>query len=136
MRFFFYGTLLDPDVRRIVVGRDIALAAATLSGWRRLGVVGRHFPMIERDATASVAGVVTESLGPGDVARLRHYEGDGYHLVAVAVRDEGGAGIGASVFAPPDGRFVGAGEWTLADWQRDHRDAVLGRLRAYEWPCG
>jgi hypothetical protein len=134
MRFFFYGTLLDPECRRVVIGRDIPVVAATLFGWRRLGVAGKHFPMIQRDAKGSTAGAVTDPLGVRDVARLRYYEGDSYHLVAVEVRHEGGAGVAATVFAPPDGSLVGVGTWSLGDWQRDHRAAVLDRLRAYDWP--
>ncbi len=133
MRFFFYGTLLDPELRRIVVGCDIDVAAATLIGWRRLGVVGEHFPLIQRDATGSVAGAVTNPLGAGAMARLRHYEGDGYQLVTVEVRDLRGAGITAEVFVPPDGRHVGVGAWDFGAWQRDHRGAILDHLRAYDW---
>jgi hypothetical protein len=136
MRFFFYGTLLDPELRRVVIGRDIPVVAATLAGWCRLGVAGMHFPMIRRDEAGSVAGALTEPLGAGEIARLRHYEGDGYCLVAVEARDQEGAGIAASVFAPPDGHLIGVGTWTLGDWQRSHRDAVLGRLRGYDWPPG
>jgi hypothetical protein len=134
MRFFFYGTLLDRELRRVVLGRDSELVAATLFGWRRLGVMGKHFPLVQRDPTGSVAGAVTDPLGVDDVARLRRYEGDGYGLVAVEIRDEGGVPIAAEVFVPPDGRFVAVGAWNLGDWQRDHRAAVLGRLRANDWP--
>jgi hypothetical protein len=136
MRFFFYGTLLDLELRRVVVGRDIPVVAATLFGWRRLGVAGEHYPTIQRDASGSVDGVLTDPLGVRDVARLRHYEGDGYRPLAVEIRDQAGAGIAATVFAPPDGRLVGVGTWSLGDWQRDHRAAVLGRLSACDWPQG
>ncbi len=47
MRLFFYGTLLDQELRRLVIGRDIAVAAATLTGWRRLAVIRKPFPMID-----------------------------------------------------------------------------------------
>jgi hypothetical protein len=136
MHFFFYGTLLDDEVRRIVIGRAVALSVATLSGWRRLGVAGKHYPIIQRDAAASVAGAVTETLGPGDITRLRHYEGNGYELIAADVRDQTGATIVAQVFVPPEGGLLGAGNWDLGDWQREHREAVLLRLRAYRWPAG
>ena len=134
MRFFFYGTLLDSKLRRVVVGRDIPVVAATLPGWRRLGVAGAHYPMIQRDTSASVDGVLTDPLGGRAFARLRHYEGEGYRPLAVEVRDQGAADIAAMVFAPPDGRLVGVGTWSLDDWQRGHRAAVLGRLASCDWP--
>jgi hypothetical protein len=134
MRFFFYGMLLDPELRRIVIGREIALTAATLSGWRRLAIADKPYPFIERDAAASVVGVATEPLDAGEVARLRRYEGDGYQLAAVEVREDRGSRIAAEVFVPPEGCFVGVGTWDLGAWQRDHRVAALDRLRDYDWP--
>jgi gamma-glutamylcyclotransferase (GGCT)/AIG2-like uncharacterized protein YtfP len=134
MRFFFYGTLLDDEIRRIVVGRAVAITGATLMGWRRLAAAGKHYPFIQADAAASVEGAVTDRLGTRDIARLRHYEGEGYELIAAEVRERGGAHIAAQVFVPSEGRLIGAGEWNLSDWQREHRAGVLGRLGAYRWP--
>jgi hypothetical protein len=134
MRFFFYGTLLDEAIRQLVIGRQVAVAEATLAGWRRVAAAGKHYPFIARDAAASAAGVVTETLGAREIARLRHYEGDGYGLIAAHISDQAGTAIAAQVFVPQAGSLVGAGEWSLEDWQREHRAAVLGRLRAYRWP--
>jgi gamma-glutamylcyclotransferase (GGCT)/AIG2-like uncharacterized protein YtfP len=134
MRFFFYGTLLDGALRRIVIGRDVALSEATLAGWRRRGVAGKHYPMLERDPSGTVAGAVTETLGEGEVARLRHYEGDGYELIAAGIRDRSGTDIAAAIFVPRPGSLVAAGDWSLGDWQREHRTGVLDRLSRYRWP--
>jgi hypothetical protein len=135
MRFFFYGTLLDDELRRAVFGRAVALEPATLDGWRRLQAKGRHFPIIEARPAGTVEGGVTPPLGERDVARLRHYEGDdNYGMSTVEVRDERGTRIAARIFVPPEGRFVGDGPWELAAWQRVHRAAVLGRLRGFDWP--
>ena len=82
----------------------------------------------------SVAGVVTEPLDAGEVARLHHYKGDGYQLAAVEVREDRGSRIATEVFVPPEGCFVGVGAWDLGAWQRDHRVAALDRLRDYDWP--
>src|SRR5256885_6183250 len=108
MRFFFYGTLLDDALRRTVIGRNIALGEATLAGWRRRGVVGKDYPMIERDPGGSVIGVVTETLGASEIARLQHYEGDGYALVTAGIRDRSGTDLVANIFVPPAGSLVGA----------------------------
>ncbi|MBL8834369.1 MAG: gamma-glutamylcyclotransferase, partial [Rhodospirillales bacterium] len=47
MRFFFYGTLIDPDVRRAVLGRlaPASVEPATLKGWRRFSAKGVTFPI-------------------------------------------------------------------------------------------
>ena len=46
MRFFFYGTLMDADIRRAVLGvRALAPAErATLDGWRRVKKAGVSYP--------------------------------------------------------------------------------------------
>jgi hypothetical protein len=134
MRFFFYGTLLDDELRRIVIGRDVSLSEAILAGWRRRGVVGKHYPMLERDPTGSITGVVTETLGGGEIARLRHYEGDGYELITAGIRDRSGTDIAAEIFVPRAGTLVAAGDWNLGGWQREHRAGVLNRLSTYRWP--
>jgi hypothetical protein len=136
MRFFFYGTLLDDALRRVVIGRDVALDEAMLPGWRRRGVVGKHYPMIERDAAARVDGGVTENLASSEIARLRHYEGDGYELITATIRDRSGVGIPAAIFVPAAGSLVAAGDWSLGNWQREHRRGVLERLGIYRWPRG
>ena len=47
MRFFFYGTLMDEDVRRAVLGvRSLApTERATLEGWRRVKMAGDVFTL-------------------------------------------------------------------------------------------
>lgn len=83
MNIFFYGTLLDPDVRRRVLGRtvpDDALLPARVSGFRRVRVPGASYPAAIRDRAASIDGRVLPHVTPRDLARLRDYEGRAYRL--------------------------------------------------------
>ena len=49
MDYFFYGTLMDPDVRALVLSpamRDVAVEAAVLEGYRRVFMRGRVYPVV------------------------------------------------------------------------------------------
>jgi hypothetical protein len=129
--FFFYGTLLDADVRRLVMGAGApaALEPATLIGWRRVAHPRETYPMIVPAADAAVEGAIARDLAPDTVARLVTYEGPEYRTHAVEVRLAGGGTLAAEVFVPID-PFVGAGEpWELAAWQRRHKQRYLARMR-------
>jgi hypothetical protein len=62
LRFFFYGTLIDADVRRLVLGRlaPDEVEPATLSGWRRVKLAGVTYPGIVPDAKGWVEGVLAD----------------------------------------------------------------------------
>jgi hypothetical protein len=128
--FFFYGTLLDADVRALVMGQGApaALAPATLIAWRRVAHPRETYPMIVPAADAAVEGAIARGLAPDTVARLVTYEGPEYRIHAVEVR-VGAATLAAEVFVPID-LFVGAGAaWDLRSWQRRHKARYLARMR-------
>lgn len=103
MRFFFYGTLIDPDVRRIVLGARAARAAQTraaeLRGWTRRAVRGVSYPIILPRAGGSVSGVLVSGLDARSRRQLEAYEGADYEVVTVAVSLDGGRLERALVFA-------------------------------------
>lgn len=132
MDFFFYGTLLDPDIRRLVLGPGgdkLRLEPAWLRGFERLGIRGASIPVVLPQRGASVEGVLVRGIDRRLARRLRHFEGSGYRLVSRRVRLAHGQQAPALV-------FLGAGRirarrvpWRLADWQRRHKRAFL-RLTA------
>jgi hypothetical protein len=134
MRVFVYGTLLDPDVLRAVLGRGVPAAkrsSATLSGVRRVRAAGHRYPILVRARGHAVGGMVLDGLDAADTARLRHYENDGYALVRRRVELDGGAMISAHVFVPVR-RLAGTDEdWHLAAWQGRGKRAALAAIRAH-----
>jgi hypothetical protein len=134
LRFFFYGTLIDPDVRRIVLGRRAAAEAhlrdAVLQGWERRALRGVSYPVILRRAGASVDGVLASGLDAKARHRLIAYEGEGYDLVAVEVELVGDVRRAASVFAPSPGGPLKptSGSWSYARWLRDSKRAFLREI--------
>lgn len=131
MRFFFYGTLIDPDVRRLVLGRHAptAIEPARLEGWRRLPLAGATYPVIVRDPAAAVAGILVRGLDAGARGLLVRYEGPEYELLPVEVLTGSDRRVAASVFAPRSGRARrGRGEWDFAEWARRHKRRFVATL--------
>lgn len=131
MRFFFYGTLIDPDVRRLVLGRHapVAVEPARLEGWRRLPLAGATYPVIVRDPAAAVDGVLVRGLDASARALLVRYEGSHYELAPVDVATGRGRRIAANVFVPRPGRVRrGRGEWDFSDWARRHKRRFMATL--------
>lgn len=136
-RFFFYGTLLDADVRTAVAGRAVAAAPATLAGWRVVPVEHGRYPMVTADPARSATGLVTEPLDLAAAARLSFFEEDGYQytcrLADVSAADVAtdAAVLSAWVYVPLGGMKRGAGVWDIAAWApRFKRDFLIATRRA------
>lgn len=134
MRFFFYGTLIDPDVRRLVLGDGEPgtemLEAASLAGWERRAVAGASYPIILPRAGGVVEGVLARGIGPVGRRRLIAYEGRGYDLREVRVTLKNGCSRGALVFAPAKrGALVpDASAWSYETWMRRNKGAFLREI--------
>jgi len=134
MRFFFYGTLMDADVRRAVLGPHAPrhVEPALLRGWRRLPVRGRTYPVIVADPAASVDGVLVRGLNAAARRRLERYEdADLYAAATVDVLPAGRARpVQALVFvanfvAKAPGVRRGSRRWEIGDWRRRHKRRFL-----------
>jgi hypothetical protein len=134
MRFFFYGTLLDPDIMALVLGRRLPPAAfvpAQLSGHARRRAKGVSYPILARDPRGKVSGVMVGGLSARDVARLVAYEGPRYRIAPLKVR-VGGILATVAVFEPREQRFEPSnGLWDLALWQRRDKRAFVNRVRGF-----
>jgi hypothetical protein len=75
---FFYGTLLDPDIQRRVVGRALTGAAfvpASLQGFRRVRAAGQWFPILVPGLRSDlVEGGLATDLDGREIARIVAYE--------------------------------------------------------------
>ena len=129
MRFFFYGTLMDPDLLSWVIGRVIAPAAlrpAIVPGYRRSSVRGANFPVVLRDPTASVEGVVLRDVNVAERQRLADFEGDSYAIVPSLAEFRDRPTEPVLLFEPKTGAFSATSRpWSLERWQRLHKPAGL-----------
>jgi hypothetical protein len=133
MRFFFYGTLIDPDVRALVLGRHAPriVEPAGLRGWRCVPVPARTYPMLIADPEGRLSGVLVRGLNAVARERLVRYEDDLYELVEIDVEiGRRGKKRGAFTFVARSGRTAsGSRTWDFTDWQRRHKRRFLQRLR-------
>lgn len=108
MRFFFYGTLLNPALLARVLGRRVApraLVPARLYGWRRAAAQGVSYPIVLRRRGQSVSGIVLEGASRADRRRLFAYEGEDYCLSRAAAAMGDGRVLSVFLFTPRSGRL-------------------------------
>jgi gamma-glutamylcyclotransferase (GGCT)/AIG2-like uncharacterized protein YtfP len=136
--FFVYGTLLDDDVRAVVLGRDGPAAPpepAILTGFRRVPVSGHSFPVVIVDPRGRVEGALLTGVGVAEAARLSYFEGPAYQALRRRVARADGGVAEAWLFVPaPRQPFAPGlrprpGQWELAAWQRRHKAGYLRGLR-------
>ena len=130
--FFFYGTLCDADVRKVVIGRAVEAAPAVLADHAAVPVTRGRFPMLVFQRGQSAAGVLCRGLSLIDAARLGFYEHEGrdYGVRCVPVSLDG-AMHQAWVYVPLATLRRGTGRWDFGEWQRfAKRDFLVRATRA------
>lgn len=128
---FFYGTLTDPDILAAVLGRPVAAdetVPAILTGWARVPVAGRPYPMLIRRPDARVEGLVMRRVSGRDRAALDRYEGPEYWVDTLEVTTADGPEA-ATVYLCRPGVRPGPGSWDMEVWRRRHRRAALAHIR-------
>lgn len=147
-RFFFYGTLCDPDILRMVLGYQPAphqLAAASLAGYQRKTARGKSYPILLPQAKPGpsagqgndVEGLLFQPASPQDGKRLDAYEGPEYITLLLPVRLAKGGTVSARVYLPRPGRLQPSpDDWTLEIWQSREKAAFIKRLLQQDrLPC-
>jgi hypothetical protein len=133
LRAFFYGTLIDADVRATVLGpgaRHRSVEPAVLPGFRRLTMRGCSYPVIVRDGRGEVPGVLVRGLTRAEFGRVLDYETDEYRAIEATVLIRSGKRIVARVFVASARALPSPLPWNPTDWQRRFKRAFLRRLRA------
>lgn len=135
MRFFFYGTLMDPDVRAIVLGREASLSAhvrdAVLFDWERRATSGVSYPVILPRPGEHVNGMIVSGLDTMSRRALVAYEGPFFQLMRVNAYVSNGARE-ALVFSPAQGSPLMPEEtgWSYPHWVMAHKKVFVQELIA------
>ena len=132
MCFFFYGTLLDAEVRDCVLGPHqgaVTLTPAILEGWQRVYVRGRSYPVVTPARGDRVEGLLARSLTPRAARLVRLFESDEYNEVILPVVTEDGAVIEARLFVARHRSLATTRPWRPEPWRQRHRAAFLKRWR-------
>lgn len=137
---FVYGTLMDADVRTMVIGRPLEPAQirpARLKNMRRVYIAGRLYPMVVPRRGAEVEGLLLSGLSQEDFVRLDAFEGD-YRRERQNVwplNETGQAEAEPALVWFYRTRGAGAPasprEWRLADWQTREKAQFLRGVRAW-----
>ena len=111
MVYFFYGTLMDRDVLRRVIGRTIGagcLVPAVLEGYTRVHRAHGPYPVVVAKAGGRVEGCLMDGIGRRGAARIARFEGGEYVLRPLTVHVPGRGTVRARVFVPrPSVRLSG-----------------------------
>ena len=139
MRLFFYGTMRDPDVRRMVFGgraEELIVRPALLFGFRTCSARGGDYPVLVRRTAARARGRLVEGLGYADLLRLFHFEGPDYLPSRQLAIDPSGRRSSAWVLLSnsahqASGHQASAKAWRLRQWQLYRKPRMMPRLRIW-----
>lgn len=131
MRFFFYGTLMDTDVRDAVLGRRdaaISVEPALLEGYRRVTMRGRSYPVAIARRGHSIEGVLARGLNAADFERLTRFEGGEYRALECRVSIAPGRRRAAWTYIASAAAALTVEAWSFESWQRRHKAVFLRRF--------
>ena len=135
MRVFFYGTLLDTDIRRAVLQDlcdSLTMTPAELPSFRRVTARDSNYPVLVPCPSGRVKGYLADGLDLQGLARAAYFEGAKYHPVQRAVRDSSGQWKTAWLFLPVTPRHhANRTRWSLLRWQRQHKRRVLSMTKRW-----
>ena len=103
MRYFFYGSLMDPTIASSVLDRPVRahdLQLATLTGYTTMRVQDEHYPALVSSTGDETRGVLVSDISALQARRLQFYETVEFHLATVEVVTADGALLEAHVFMP------------------------------------
>lgn len=137
VRYFFYGTLMDAEVRVAVMGTAAAslhVEPARLSGYQRFHMRGATYPVLIPSSESAEIDVVDGVLALGITANqercLVRFEGDAYRRAEVTVEGRRSGQVTARCFLPlTDDLADEPRPWDLASWRRRDRALYLARIR-------
>ncbi|MEE8393655.1 MAG: gamma-glutamylcyclotransferase family protein [Rhodospirillales bacterium] len=129
--FFFYGTLMDPDVLGLVIGRPgpfAGLEEVHLYGYRTAYLDGQSYPALKEEAGARAEGRLARGLSLNEAARISYYESDLYRIESLEIETAAGQSATAWTFTSGPGMVMGGG-WDFEAWRRIHKGRTVDGLR-------
>lgn len=134
MQFFFYGTLMDRELRRMLFGARAAglrITPGTLVNHDRRRARFGDYPVVVPQVGGRVPGVFVENVDATLALWIAHYEGPGYVPARVTAFDQIGRRLRPFAFMPLTVRAASSRPWHLTLWQRRAKAHV--RRQMWNW---
>ena len=133
MNVFAYGTLMHPDVMRMVTGSPRTCQRAVLAGYARYRVRGEFYPGLIPAQGAKTAGILYRGLVRTEVRRLDAFEGALYERRRVLIRLAGGEWLDAQTYVvvPSCRHRLSDQPWSLDAFARRHVGQFMGRYSGF-----
>lgn len=128
LKFFFYGTLLDADVRHLVLGSNLTqlrTQSARLPQYRCARARAGGYPVLVRQAGRMVTGQSVAGLDRAAILALGHFEGEHYAPRRLPVIGPDGSRYRAVVFVPWRKQGDTGPDWNLKHWQRTVKPRLM-----------
>ncbi|WP_307873697.1 MULTISPECIES: gamma-glutamylcyclotransferase family protein [unclassified Frankia] len=125
---FVYGSLLVPDVLRVLIDRDPTREHAQAHGWRVITLPERVYPALIPEPQATAAGHLLTGLTPTEWETLDAFEADIYTLDRLALTD-GGHGWAYTCTDSPE--LADQATWSPDGFAREHLTAYVERCTAW-----
>lgn len=139
MDFFFYGTLLDPDIQELVIGRRLRpheLESAVVHDHRRVFIRGAWYPVLVPAEGRSVTGRIARGITRREAQLIHYFEDEDYRLETLRVVSRRRGLVATHVYAPRDLSDASDTDWYLEEWRRRFKWQYLRRTRRwmeYDW---
>jgi hypothetical protein len=134
MRLFVFGTLMDPDVMRLVVGRGMETAApapARLSGYAARRAFGETFPILVAQPGAVAEGLIVGPFDERELERIRFFDGEEFEMRPVSASGPDGDIVRITACLST-GILADTGEpWSLDQWQAVEKPRALNEIESY-----
>lgn len=128
MRWFFFGSLMDPDVLSIVLGRPLAeheRVPATLHGYTRLVVSEETYPALRPEPGGKVHGLMAEQLSEEDGRRICFFEGEEFRLEEHELELASGERRRAVAFMLTENYGTEHQHWDFGHWRAAYKSSFL-----------
>lgn len=124
---FVYGTLRDPAMLALVLGRAVDprnVLAATAPGWVAASLPGRSYPGLRPAPGGAVEGLLLRGLSPFELDLLDRFEGAEYRRAVLPVITDGELHE-AAAYLPVQPLPPEAPRWDFDVWRQTHRRHML-----------
>ena len=130
--YFAFGTLRDPDVLKLITGKEHDLSqVAYLPGFEAVHVKGESFPALIPSEGSRIEGRLVNSFSEEDWERLDWYEDDLYTTKVMFVEMKDGTNVAAQVYAFHDPKRIEPipdKEWSYDKWRKTKQPAWIKKI--------